>query len=121
MIEALHHAPEGVLAFKAIGKVRAKDYDQVLKPAIDRVLAAGQKIRVVVVLGPEFDGYTSGAEWDDARLALSNLRQLERCAMVSDRDWVEHLVKGLAWMMGGRLKLFAVEDLPAAMTWAASG
>ena len=121
MIETLHNAPAGVLAFKAIGKVRARDYEQVLKPAMDHEIAAGRKIRLVAVLGPEFDGYTSGAEWGDLKLGLSQRRHFARVAVVSDDEWVVRSVKSFGWMIGRRLKLFAVKDQPAAMIWAASG
>ena len=34
MIEPIEGAPPGVLAFKAVGKVEAADYEHVLTPAI---------------------------------------------------------------------------------------
>ena len=56
MIEPIEDAPAGVLAFKAIGKVEAADYEQVLTPAIDRAIAAGGKVRLVYELGSESTG-----------------------------------------------------------------
>jgi hypothetical protein len=121
MIEPLEHAPAGVLAFKAIGKLGIEDYRQVLRPAIDREVAAGRKIRLVAVLGPECEGYAHGPEWEAERPGLAYLRKLKRCAIVSDQEWVTRQVKRFAWMLGGRVKLFAPLDLPAALHWAASG
>ena len=63
MIEPIEDAPEGVLAFKAVGKVEAADYEQVLTPAIDKAIAGGGKVRLVYELGPEYDGYSTGAAW----------------------------------------------------------
>jgi len=35
MIEPIEQAPDGVLAFKAVGKIEAADYETVLTPAIE--------------------------------------------------------------------------------------
>ena len=118
MIEMLDGAPGDVLAFKAVGEVKATDYDRVLRPAIAAALAGGQKLRVVYVLGPEFEGYAAGAAWNDMTLGFSQLSRWERCAVVTDRDWVEHLVKGFGWLMGPHVRLFSMDELPAALAWA---
>ena len=51
MIEQLGDAPTGVIAFKAVGKVEAHDYESVLRPAIEAAVAEGGKIRIVFELG----------------------------------------------------------------------
>ena len=60
MIEPIEGAPPGVLAFKAVGKVEAADYEQVLTPAIEQAIAGGGKVRLVYELGQEYDGYSAG-------------------------------------------------------------
>ena len=119
MIERIEGAPQGVLAFRAVGEVHAEDYDEVLKPAVDEALAAGGKLRVVFELGPDFDKYSAGAAWDDAALGFSHLRSWERCAIITEHDWVRHAAKAFAWMMPGELKVFGEDERAAAMTWAA--
>jgi len=119
MIERIEGAPEGVLAFKAVGEVHAADYEEVLKPAVDEALAGGGKLRVVIEIGPDFDTYSAGAAWDDMTLGFSHLRDWERCAVVTDRDWVRHAAKAFGWMMPGQLRVFAVSEQDAAMAWAA--
>jgi hypothetical protein len=120
VIELIQDAPEGVLAFKAVGDVQARDYEEVLKPAINEVLARGGGIRIVYEIGPEFGRYSPGAAWDDMVLGFAHLTKWERCAVVTDRDWVEHLAKGFGWLMSGRLRVFGVGELSAAMKWAAA-
>jgi hypothetical protein len=119
MIERIEGAPQGVLAFKAVGEVHAEDYDQVLKPAVDEALAGGGKLRVAFELGPDFDKYSAGAAWDDAALGFSHLRSWERCAIITDHDWLRHAAKAFGWMMPGELRVFAVGERDAAMAWAA--
>ena len=74
MIEPIEGAPPGVLAFKAVGKVEAADYEQVLTPAIDKAIAGGGKVRLVYELGQEYDGYSVGAAWEDMKLWTPHLR-----------------------------------------------
>jgi hypothetical protein len=121
MIQIIEGAPEGVLAFRAVGEVHADDYDTVLKPAVEEALAGGGKLRVVIEIGPGFDKYSTGAAWDDMALGFSHLRSWERCAVVTDRDWVRHGVKAFGWMMPGEVKVFEPDELGVAMTWAAAG
>ena len=121
MIQIIDGAPAGVLAFKAVGEVRAKDYEDVLKPAFERALAGGRKIRLVLEIGPEYEGSSGGGALGDMGVVLPHLKKCERCAVVTDRDWVERAVKGFGWMMGGRLRVFAIDRQAAAMAWAAGG
>jgi len=120
MIEVIDGAPRHVLAFRAVGEVEPKDFERVLWPAVAVAFSGGHKLRVVYVLGPEFTGYSDGAAWDDMTLGFSNLSHWERCAVVTDRDWVRHLVRGFGWLMGPHVRLFAMDDLAAAMDWAAA-
>lgn len=120
MIETIEEAPRGVLAFRVVGKVEAPDFEKVLRPAVATALSRGKKLRIVYVLGPEFEGYTSGAAWDDMTLGFSHLNHWERCAVVTDREWVQHLVTGFGWLMGPHVRLFGLDELPDAMTWAAA-
>jgi len=121
MIQIIEGAPVGVLAFKAVGEVRAKDYEDVLKPAFERALAGGRKIRLVLEIGPEYAGSSGGVAWGDLGVVFPHLGKCERCAVVTDRDWVERAAKRFGWMMRGRLRVFTIGQMTAAMAWAAAG
>jgi hypothetical protein len=120
MIRLIEGAPPGVLAFEAVGEVDSDDYKRVLKPAVERMLAGGHKLRIVFAIRSAFDRFTAGAEWQDMTLGLGHLGDWQRCAVVTDHDWVTHGVKAFGWMMGGRVKLFDAGELDAALEWAAA-
>ena len=120
MFQLIEGAPEGVLAFEAVGEVDAQDYEDVLKPAIEAALEGGADIRIVYEIGPDFDRYSAGAAWEDMAMGFAHLTRWKRCAVVTDHDWVEHAAKAFGWMMGGRLKVFDIDELKAALQWAAS-
>ena len=120
MIQLIEGAPEGVLAFEFVGEVDADDYEDVLKPAVEESLEGGARLRFVVEIGAEFDRFTTGAEWHDMTLGFAHLEDWQRCALVTDVDWVRHAARALGWLMGGRLRLFDIDELKAALEWAAS-
>lgn len=119
MIEALPDLPPGVLGFEAVGEVHAADYEDVLRPALDAA-AAGGAIRLVYVLGDRFDGYSTGAGVQDSKLAFAHHKAWERTALVSDLDWVRHLVAVFGWMVPGSFRLFGLAERDEAIAWVAA-
>lgn len=119
MINLIDGAPEGVLAFKAIGKVEAADYDAVLRPAVEQATAGGKKVRIVFEMGDEFTGYTAGAAWEDAKLWAPHLTSWERCAVVTNHGFMAGALKAFGAIMPGEIKVFAAGELDAALAWAA--
>jgi hypothetical protein len=120
MLGILPNAPDGVLAVKPIGDLTADDYRDVLEPAVDAMLAEQGALRAVIVLGPEWNGTTAGAVWQDLRIGLSKITKWKRCAVVTNRDWIEHATRAFAWMKPAAIKVFALDEVDAAMTWAAA-
>lgn len=117
MFEAISGLPEGVIGFEAVGKVEASDYEGVLMPAIANRAASGE-VRLVLVLGDRFTGYTPGAMKDDAGL-VSHASAWKRTAVVSDLGWVAHLSTAFGWMVPGKFKRFGLADRDAAIAWVA--
>ena len=119
MIRILRDLPDNVLGIEAIGKVTDDDYENILAPAIQNMRSRDKEIRIVYVLGKEFDGWTTGAAWEDTKLGLSEFRAWQKIAIVSDKDWVRHTVKAIGWMMPGDVRALDLDDLAAAKQWAA--
>jgi hypothetical protein len=120
MIRVMDGLPENVLGVEAIGKVTDEDYETVLARAVEEKLGAHDRIRCVYVLGDEFEGWTLGAMWEDAKIGGHDLRRWEKIAVVTDRDWVTHAVKAFGWMIPGQVRVFAVGELEDAKAWAAA-
>jgi hypothetical protein len=120
MIRVMEGLPANVLGVEAIGKVTEADYENVLAPAVTEKLEAHAKIRFVYVLGDEFEGWTLGGMWEDAKLGGGDLRAWEKIAVVTDRDWVRHAVKAFGWMIPGEVRVYALGELEQAKSWAGS-
>jgi hypothetical protein len=118
VIEQLTDLPEGIIGFEITGKIEADDYTTTLMPAVERVAAEGD-VRMVLVF-PDFGGVSFGAAWDDLKLGVDHLRAFKRTALVTDIDWMRHLVAVLGWMSPGKLKLFPLDQRQDAVDWAAA-
>ena len=117
MIEVITDLPERVLGVKASGEVSANDYKTVLVPAIEEKLTKHKKARLLYVLGDEFEGYTSGAAWEDAKVGMKHLTSFERVAVVTDVDWIEKMVKAFGFALPGEVRVFDDDDLDEARIW----
>jgi len=118
MIRQLSDLPDGVLGFEADGKIQADDYKDTLIPAIEGVIADGHDVRIVMIF-PEFGGLSAGAAWEDLKMGLDHLHKWKRVALVTDVDWMTHLVAVFGWMSPGDVKHFSMAERDDAIAWAA--
>ncbi len=122
MIEQLPDLPEGVLGFRASGKITPDDYRERLIPPVRAALEQGE-VSLVFATAPDFAGLETGALWEDAKAGVSfglkGLRNWRRIAVVTDKAWLRHAVSGFGWMSPGEYRLFDADELDAAIRWVA--
>ena len=121
MIERIEDLPEPVVGMRAEGKVEKADYQEIVIPAVRAVLDRHERVRLLYVLGDDFDGYSIGAMWEDTKLGAGHLRSWERIAVVTDADWVENAVKAFGWMIPGEVRAFDDDDEAEARAWVTEG
>jgi len=119
MIEVITGLPAGTIGFRATGKISGDDYDNTLTPAIDRAIEEYQHIKLLAVLGPDLEGYSLEAAWDDTRLGLRHWTGFERVAVATDATWVRASVKAISFMLPCPVKLFSVNEEDDARRWLA--
>ncbi len=120
MIEKLEDLPAGVTGIRVSGQLTAEDFHQ-FKPTLDQMLNTDE-IRFVEVIGPDYEGFDTGALLADIKMGFSTLKHLRaftRTAVVTDKDWMIHTLHALAWMIPGEVELFSHDELDAAIAWAA--
>lgn len=121
MIETLQGLPDGVIGFRAVGAVEASDYESTLDPAIDAAIDAGRKVNLVYVLGEEFEKYSLGALWQDAKLEGKPAHVWGRIALVTDHSVIGEIIHGISFLFPCELRIFAVSALDDAVAWAGEG
>lgn len=111
--------PYGVLGLEAIDDVEKQDYENVIVPAIEKAITEHGKIRLVYVLGHDFDDYESEAVWEDLKLGMRHTTDFERIAVVTDARWAGPAVKVFSILWPGQARAFPLADLETATRWAA--
>jgi hypothetical protein len=74
-------------------------------------------VRLLYVLGEDFDSYSAGALWADTKLLAENRKAWKKVAIVSDADWLENSVKAFGWLMPGEVKVFETDEVHDAKEW----
>jgi hypothetical protein len=117
MLEKLDGLPTNVVGVKAIGTVTKADYEQVIDPIVEQARREGSRLRFIYQFGPEFDGFSPGAAWEDLRIGLSALRLFEGCAVVTDIGWIREAMKLAGFFMPCPVRVFDNAELDVAAAW----
>jgi hypothetical protein len=120
MIEQLSTFPNNVLAFVGRGQVTRADYDAVLVPAVEKVLARHNRVRLYYEIATDFTGIDPGAMWEDFKVGIEHLTRWERIAVVTDVEWIRHTIRLFGFLMPGTVKLFPTSEAARARSWIAS-
>ncbi len=116
----LEDFPDDVAAFAFRGHVTKHDYEAVLIPAFEDKLARHQKLRIYCEIGPESTSFGPGAVWADSQFGMDHYFDWDRCAVVSDVEWVKLAAKfselfGFLWP--GKYRLFSLAEAADARAW----
>ena len=118
MIRVLDDMPAGVLGFEAVDDVEEEDYANVLVPAIEQAIAEFGKVRIVYVLGPEFDEYEGrGLGGPEARCAPPGVVRADGHRHGRKLGGSGGQPSASAWP--GQARAFPLAGLESAKRWAA--
>lgn len=117
MITRLTDLPDTVLGLQITGELTSDDYKETLGPALNAQREKYGKVRLLVVLGEGFEGFTAGALVQDEKLLDTNLSSFERIAVVTDSGPIRGTMHLFSWMIPGAVKLFDVAEVDEAKSW----
>jgi hypothetical protein len=117
MLEKLNDLPRGIDGLKAIGRITREDYDKVVEPILDAARRDGRRIRFLYELGADFDGFTPGAAWEDAKVGFRSLRLFDGCAIVSDVGWIRESARFFGFIMPCPVRVFENQARGKAIEW----
>jgi hypothetical protein len=120
MIRLLSDMPAGVLGLEAVDDVEKEDYENVVVPVIEQAIDRHGTIRLVYVLGHEFDDYEGEAVWEDIKLGAKHPTAFERIAVVTDARWARPAMRVFSVLWPGKARAFPLAERSAAVTWAAA-
>ncbi|MFZ0693501.1 MAG: STAS/SEC14 domain-containing protein [Alphaproteobacteria bacterium] len=116
MFKLIEDMPPGVLAIEATGKVTHQDYENVLIPEAEAMMAKGP-IDMLYVIGKDFTGYELQALWDDSSFGVKHWREFKHVAVVGDQSWLHAAVAMFSPFFPCEVRLFNLSDLPVAKLW----
>ncbi len=121
MLRRMDDMPAGTIGFEAVGDVEDDDWEEAVEPLLRTQIAAGEKVRLLYLLGPQADDVEGDAMKADAGFRARHGGAIERIAVVTDESWIKPALRALSVLMPGKARAFAVHDLPAAKAWLAEG
>jgi hypothetical protein len=116
MFKFIEGMPPDVLAIEAIGKVTHEDYQTILIPMAEAMMAKGP-IKMIYIIGKEFTGYNLEALWDDGAFGIKHWREFKRIAVVADLVWLRASISMFAPFFSAEVRLFNLPELSAAKDW----
>lgn len=120
MIERLKDLPPGIDGVRAIGAISKGDYERVFPALIEEARREGRRIRFLYELGPEFEGFTPGAAWEDAKIGIHSMRLFSGCAIVTDVRWIREMTRMTAFLTPCPVQVFENKDRDKAIAWLGS-
>jgi hypothetical protein len=121
MLRRMNDMPAGTIGFEAVGEVEDDDWEETVEPLLRQRIAAGEKVRLLYLLGLQATDVESDAMKADTGFRARHPGAFERVAIVADESWIKPAIKAWSIIMPGKARAFAVHDLPAAKTWLAEG
>jgi SpoIIAA-like len=121
VLRAVSDMPAGTVGFEAIGEVEDDDWERAVEPLLRRLIAAGEKVRLLYLLGPEAQEVEGDALTADTGFRARHATSFERVAVVSDEEWMRPALRALSFLLPGKARGFRVRDLAAAKAWLAEG
>ncbi len=117
MLERIPNLPPGIDGISAVGRLSKQDYERVYEPLVDGAHRDGRRLRLLYQIGPEFDGFTAGAAWEDAKMGLRTLGVLEGFAIVSDIGWLRESSEFMRFFTPCPVRVFRLKERDEAIAW----
>jgi hypothetical protein len=104
-----------LLRVEVSGKLTQQDYDELI-PSWEATIARHGKMRMIFVMS-DFHGWDPQAAWDDFRFGLKHDPQVERIAMVGEKNWQHWMAKIGSWFAQADVRYFDVSQQTEAERW----
>ena len=106
-----------ILEVNVSGKIVAEDYEHFV-PEVERLVKQHGKIRVLFDM-VDFHGWSAGALWEDIKFDVKHFRDIERLAMIGDRQWEQGMAVFCRPFTTAEVKYFDRAEAEQARAWLA--
>ena len=109
--------PDDIVAVQAEGIISREDYEETLIPLIEAKIRTQGQVKMLYWCGKEFEGFTAGAMWDDARFGVMHLGDFLKIAFVTDVEWLRMSAKLFSPLMRMPTQVFHNAEIEDAKRW----
>ncbi len=102
-----------ILTFRE--KLTKEDYE-LFVPQLEGLMDQGEPIRILVEF-QEFKGWTLGALWEDTKFGTKHFNDIDRLAVVGDRQWEKFLAAFIKPFTTAKVRYFDSHEKEAAEKW----
>lgn len=117
MFKIIEGLPDDVIGIEASGTITHEDYIENIIPHCEAMRQAYGNIKMLYVLGKDFDGYELAALWDDTTYGLRHWHNVSHIAFVSDDKWPHAMLAMFAPFFPGEIRMYEYKDLEEAKKW----
>lgn len=115
MVEELSRSHGNILGFKMSGRLHDEDY-QLFVPIIETGIAEHGKVRLLSQFH-DFKGWDPHALWDDIKFASKHCHDVERIALVGDKQWEHWMASVCKPFTQATIKYFDASEEDQAWAW----
>lgn len=120
MFKIIEGLPDDVIGIEASGTITHEDYIENIIPHFESMFETYGTLKVLYVLGDDFDGYELAALWDDATYGIRHWQHISHICIVTDNQWPHSLMSMFAPFFPGEIKMFGMGHLQEAKDWISS-
>ena len=115
MIETLEQSSGKVIGFKLSGKLHDDDYAR-FQPEVESAIEAAGKVRLLAQFH-DVHGWDLEALWDDVKFSTKHCADVERVALVGDKQWEEWMAKVCKPFTLAKVRYFDAGEIDSAWKW----
>ncbi len=104
-----------ILEVRVSGKLVHEDYQRFV-PKFDRLVKRHGKIRLLFEMS-DFHGWELQAAWDDLKLGVKHFADIERIAMVGDKNWEKWMAAFCRPFTKAKIRYFESDAIGQARNW----
>jgi hypothetical protein len=104
-----------ILEIRVTGKLTHRDYQRFV-PEFDRLVKRRGKIRLLFEMS-DFHGWEPQAAWDDLKLGVKHFADIERIAMVGDKEWEQWIAAFWRPFTKAKVRYFESDAIAQARNW----
>ncbi|TLS37114.1 STAS/SEC14 domain-containing protein [Pseudalkalibacillus caeni] len=116
MISLLPSRSDSAIAIEAGGKI-TKDDIETFEGYIEESFGDHDDFNCLMIINDDLDGYSIEGLFEDMKLDLEHMSQFNKCAVVSEKNWLEKTTEMGNYLPGIEMKHFNQEETDEAWNW----